>query len=128
MNGFKSIKLMRKYAACVDCGNELVGDGEGVLLIEDDIFKRSCKCGWSIEVDEDGKPLLDLKVACWATIGPKRVYEIHDRQDRFYGYVDVNKLQKLGHVKRINHTEKTNDFINTPEGKRWVAQNRFFNI
>lgn len=128
MNGWKSVSLMKKYANCKQCGNDLVGNGEGVLLIEDEIFKRSCKCGWSIEVDEDDKPLRDLKVACWATTGAKRVYEIHDRKGKFYGFVDVNKLQALGYVKRINQPKKTEEFINTAEGKRWVDQNRFFHI
>lgn len=50
MNPWKAVRLMRKYAKCKDCGNELIGDGEGTLEINGDTFKRTCKCGWSIEV------------------------------------------------------------------------------
>ncbi|HZG81592.1 MAG TPA: DUF3797 domain-containing protein, partial [Brevibacillus sp.] len=46
MNAYRSVQLMRKYANCKKCGNDKVGDGEGTLIIEDNIFKRSCKCGW----------------------------------------------------------------------------------
>lgn len=50
MNIVKSIELMRKYNGCPECGSDVVGNGEGTLEIEDDTFKRTCKCGWSIEV------------------------------------------------------------------------------
>ncbi|MBP1040394.1 DUF3797 domain-containing protein [Vagococcus sp. BWB3-3] len=43
---------MRKYNDCPACGNNRVGNGEGSLIVEDDVFKRTCKCGWSIIVDE----------------------------------------------------------------------------
>lgn len=69
----------------------------------------------------------NLKIACWATIGPKRIYEIHDEDNRFFGFVNVDTLQKMGYVKRIDHTKKVNEFIGTPEGVKWVEQNRFFN-
>ncbi|WP_082866948.1 DUF3797 domain-containing protein [Paenibacillus elgii] len=54
MNAWKAVRLMRKYENCKDCGNDLIGDGEGTLEINGDTFKRSCKCGWSIEVKEGG--------------------------------------------------------------------------
>lgn len=50
MNAFKAVSLMRKYSKCPQCGNEYVGDGEGTLEIENEVFTRSCKCGWKIEV------------------------------------------------------------------------------
>ncbi|MGG4447611.1 DUF3797 domain-containing protein [Brevibacillus porteri] len=128
MNALKSVQLMRKYANCKECGNDKVGNSEGALLIEDDIFKRSCKCGWSIEVDENDNPLLNLKIAAWATIGPQRIYEIHDKDGRFFGYVNVNVLQQMGYVKRIDHSKKAEAFFNTPNGLAWVKQNRFFNV
>lgn len=52
MDARKSVQLMRKYSKCENCGNEHVGNGEGTLEINDDIFKRTCKCGWSVEVKE----------------------------------------------------------------------------
>ena len=51
MNPLKAVQLMKEYSKCLDCGNEDIGDGEGVLSIEDNIFIRSCKCGWEIKID-----------------------------------------------------------------------------
>lgn len=57
MNAFKSFKLMDKYAKCASCGSEYIGNGDGTLVV-DVTLKRTCKCGWSIEVDEnDGEVL-----------------------------------------------------------------------
>lgn len=50
MDARKSIQLLRKYSKCQKCGNENVSDGEGTVGIEGDTFKRTCKCGWSVEV------------------------------------------------------------------------------
>lgn len=49
---YKSIQLMRKYSKCKECGNKLIGDGEGTMEIDDDTFKRTCKCGWQVEITE----------------------------------------------------------------------------
>lgn len=51
MNVADSLKLLRKYETCPECGNGLLGNGEGTLEIDDDTFKRSCKCGWHVEVN-----------------------------------------------------------------------------
>ncbi|EEM10541.1 DUF3797 domain-containing protein [Bacillus pseudomycoides] len=53
VNVVSTLKLTRKYAECPECGNDKVGNGEGALEINDDIFKRTCKCGWNIEVKEN---------------------------------------------------------------------------
>ncbi|HEY4429536.1 MAG TPA: hypothetical protein VGN87_00715 [Paenibacillus sp.] len=71
---------------------------------------------------------VQLSVAAWATMGPRKVYELHDKDNRFYGHVSVNELQRMGYVKRIDHCKKAEEFINTPEGLDWVKKNRFFNI
>ena len=52
MNAMKVIKLMDKYSKCKECGNTSVGNGEGTLSITDSVYKRTCKCGWPIEVTE----------------------------------------------------------------------------
>lgn len=57
MNLRKSLALMEKYAECPQCHNNTIGAGEGVLIVEDETFFRSCKCGWSIKTDEEGKEL-----------------------------------------------------------------------
>lgn len=128
MDIFKSVKLMRKYATCKECGSDNIGNGEGTLIIEDKTFRRSCKCGWNIEVDEDDNALLNLKVAAWASMGKRKIYELHDKDKKFFGYVSVNELQKMGYVKRIDHRKKAEEFFNTPEGLAWVKKNRFFNV
>jgi iron(III) transport system ATP-binding protein len=54
VNMIKSLKLMKKYSNCPDCGNNLLGKGEGSLVIEDETFTRTCKCGFSVTTDEEG--------------------------------------------------------------------------
>jgi Zn ribbon nucleic-acid-binding protein len=54
-----ALKLMKKHAKCPDCGSEFISNGEGSLVIENDIFIRTCKCGYSYkttsaEVNEKG--------------------------------------------------------------------------
>ncbi|KAA1180676.1 DUF3797 domain-containing protein [Paenibacillus sp. B2(2019)] len=51
MNLNLSMILMKKYVACLECGNENLGNGEGTLQIEGDTFRRTCKCGWKVETD-----------------------------------------------------------------------------
>ncbi|AYB41029.1 DUF3797 domain-containing protein [Brevibacillus laterosporus] len=128
MNALKSVQLMSKYSNCKECGSDKIDNGEGTLIVDNNIFKRSCKCGWSIEVDENDNKLLNLKISAWATVGPRKIYELHDKNDRFFGYVSVNELQKMGYVKRIDHSKKAEEFFNTPEGLDWVKKNRFFKV
>lgn len=53
MNLPTAIEMINKYAVCPQCGSEYVGNGEGVLEIEGNTFKRSCKCGWGVEIKRD---------------------------------------------------------------------------
>jgi hypothetical protein len=62
MNALKTIELLRKYAKCQDCGNDVVSNGEGGIEVTDLTFKRTCKCGWSIEVNEEDRPINELIV------------------------------------------------------------------
>lgn len=50
------LQLMDKYTNCPDCGNDKVGNGQGELIV-DRTFYRSCKCGWSVELDENGREI-----------------------------------------------------------------------
>lgn len=43
-----AVKLIQMYGACLECGNEHIGDNEGVLIIDVDVFYRTCKCGWNV--------------------------------------------------------------------------------
>jgi hypothetical protein len=55
MDVIVAMKLIEKYAECPYCGNPCVSNGEGTLVIDDDTFKRTCKCGWSVII-----PLSDV--------------------------------------------------------------------
>lgn len=48
MDSWKTLELMNEYGKCKQCGNEIIGDGEGILEVEDGRFKRTCKCGFLI--------------------------------------------------------------------------------
>jgi hypothetical protein len=53
MNASKTMKLMAKYTSCQNCGNDMIGSGAGALIVDENTFTRSCKCGWSITLDEN---------------------------------------------------------------------------
>lgn len=48
-------ELITEYAKCPVCGCEAIGEGYGTIEIntidlQDMIFKRTCYCGWSVEI------------------------------------------------------------------------------
>ena len=55
MNVTKFLDLMGEYGVCPDCGNDLIGNGEGELYVTDTTFIRTCKCGFSVEICEEGE-------------------------------------------------------------------------
>lgn len=54
MNITIASKLMELYATCPKCGCEVIGNGKGLLECDTaaGFFKRSCGCGWHVEVTE----------------------------------------------------------------------------
>ncbi|MEK3674630.1 DUF3797 domain-containing protein [Paenibacillus sp. FSL R10-2771] len=46
-----AVELMRAHQTCPQCNSGMIGNGEGTLVVTEDVFKRTCKCGWSIEVN-----------------------------------------------------------------------------
>lgn len=50
-----SIELMQKYTQCLECGCEYVGNGKGTLECDTErgYFKRTCHCGWFVEIKEN---------------------------------------------------------------------------
>ena len=48
----RTIELIMLYNACPKCGNEYVGDGEGDLIVDTNLFIRRCKCGFEIKIEE----------------------------------------------------------------------------
>lgn len=51
MNVIKALELMKQYEKCPQCGNELIGNGEGALIVDENTFVRNCKCGFSVKVE-----------------------------------------------------------------------------
>ncbi|MFS1513960.1 DUF3797 domain-containing protein [Chengkuizengella sp. SCS-71B] len=52
MNVVRAMELIKEYEVCEQCGSSHIGNGAGTLEIDDKSFKRTCKCGWVVEVDD----------------------------------------------------------------------------
>ena len=54
MDIFDLIEYTKKWAVCPKCGCDTIGNGTGTIEADTNVgyFKRTCKCGWSIEVKE----------------------------------------------------------------------------
>ena len=54
MNLVDACELTKKYSKCPKCGCETIGAGTGTLEIDTSIghFKRTCHCGWCVEIIE----------------------------------------------------------------------------
>lgn len=48
-----AIQLTVQYSRCPNCGCDTIGGGTGTLEIDTEIgcFKRTCQCGWSIDIN-----------------------------------------------------------------------------
>lgn len=97
-----AMELTKKYSTCPECGNDKVGGepSQGALIIEDDIFTRSCKCGWSVTVDQRIKHV--------ATLTQRRsgklvggVYEVRIHGRNAHKYLPLLELKEKSGVKRI---------------------------
>lgn len=51
----KAFELTVQYEKCPECGCDQIGAGMGTLEVDTEIgyFKRTCHCGWAVEI---GKP------------------------------------------------------------------------
>lgn len=88
MNIFKSMELMEKYAECPNCGSDLIGNRQGGLILEEDTFRRFCKCGFDITVDENGN-----KVELVTCESCKYFLYAEDNHEEYYcNYIDDNIL------------------------------------
>lgn len=49
------VNLTSKYGECPKCGCNTIGNGTGSLEADTAIgyFKRTCQCGWSVEIKEE---------------------------------------------------------------------------
>lgn len=117
MNLNDSMELMKKYSTCPKCGNDKIGNGQGTLIIEDNVFERSCNCGW--KVIEDRR----IKCVAYATKKIKGktsgIYEV-----AIYGqghkYLPLNELKELSGVRQVSQTKKIESWLNTNEGRKWA--------
>lgn len=48
----KVITFLKEYAECPYCGSQYVGPESGSLEVSALRIKRSCNCGWSVELKE----------------------------------------------------------------------------
>ncbi|MER3123048.1 DUF3797 domain-containing protein [Bacillus altitudinis] len=50
-NALDLLKVSKLINGCPNCSNDLIGNGQGTLEVEETSFKRTCKCGFSIELN-----------------------------------------------------------------------------
>ncbi|WP_115774247.1 DUF3797 domain-containing protein [Oceanobacillus arenosus] len=121
MNVYESMELTKKYGVCPECGNDKVGGepSQGALIIQDEVFTRSCKCGWKV--------VIDRRIKCCAYMTNKRkgkttgIYEV-SIHGQGHKYLPLNDLKELAGVKRVNQTAKIEDWLNTTEGRKWALE------
>lgn len=51
MNAMYFLRIAPLINDCPNCGNQFVGNGEGTLEVNDNMVKRTCKCGFNFEYD-----------------------------------------------------------------------------
>ena len=76
MNIIPATKLTEEYAVCPKCGSDKIGNGAGTLTIDEDIFTRSCRCGWEVKVDveEAHEPCKNCIKADWIDMYGTMIY------------------------------------------------------
>jgi transcription elongation factor Elf1 len=51
MNSMDYLRVAPFINDCPNCGNQFVGNGQGTLEVDNNIVKRTCKCGFNFEYD-----------------------------------------------------------------------------
>jgi len=51
MNAMYFLRISPLINDCPNCSNQFVGNGEGTLEVDENIVKRTCKCGFNFEYD-----------------------------------------------------------------------------
>ena len=119
MNINVSLELMKKYNTCPKCSSDKIGNGEGALIIEDDVFERSCKCGWKVVEDH--------RIKCVAYMTTKKkgkssgVYEV-SIHGKGHKYLPLNELKDLAGIKQVTQSKKIEAWLNTMEGRKWTLE------
>lgn len=119
----ETLELMKKYNVCQECGNDKVrGEpSQGSLSIENEIFTRKCKCGWSV--------VIDRRIKHCATLTKRKnnklvggIYEVSIHGQLMNKYLPLIELKKRAGVKRINQHKKIESYLNSPEGREWALE------
>ncbi|WP_088363342.1 DUF3797 domain-containing protein [Bacillus cereus] len=51
MNSMDYLRISPLINDCPNCGNQIVGNGEGTLEVDDNVISRTCKCGFNFKYD-----------------------------------------------------------------------------
>lgn len=118
-----SSELIKKYGTCPECGNDKVGGEptQGTLIIEDEVFTRSCKCGWKVVVDR--------RIKHCATMTKRKnnkliggIYEVSIHGQLMHKYLPLIELKERAGVKRIDQHQKIESYLNSQEGRKWALE------
>lgn len=118
----ESTELIKKYGVCQECGNDKVGGNpsQGALILEDEVFTRSCKCGWSVTVDRRIKHIGTMtKRRGGKLVGGIYEVSIHGQGHKFLPLLELK--QRAG-VSRINQHAKISEYLNSSTGRRWALE------
>lgn len=119
----EAMELTKKYAVCPECGNDKVGGEptQGALIIENEVFTRSCKCGWSMTVDKRIKHVATMtQRKSGKLIGG--VYEVRIHGQRSHKYLPLIELKEKSGVKRVDNNAKIEEWLNSSEGRKWALE------
>lgn len=118
----ETVELMKRYGNCHECGNDRVGGepSQGALVIEEDTFTRSCKCGWKVVVDRRIKHRATMtKKKGSKLIGGVYEVSIHGQGRKL---LPLLELKERSGVNRINQHEKIEDWLNSKDGRKWALE------
>lgn len=45
-----TINLMKMFEKCPNCGNDKIGNDQGTLIVGEETFERTCKCGYKMNM------------------------------------------------------------------------------
>lgn len=62
MNIWNSMELMKKYSKCPQCGSIEIGNGNGGVVVENNTFRRFCKCGFDVTLNGEGLKVDTVKL------------------------------------------------------------------
>ena len=62
MNALKAMELIKKFSKCPRCESRNISNGEGGIVVDGDIFRRFCKCGFDITLNGYGEEIKTVKI------------------------------------------------------------------